>query len=213
MSWYYYVARVTVRMLLLLFTDLQVRGRENIPGEGGVIVVANHLNNADPPLLGVNLGRRAVFMAKRGLFRSRLSSYFIRSLGAFPVQRGRLNREALRQANQVLTKGLALIVFPEGRRSKNAQLQPAFPGAALIAFRSGAPILPVGITGTEKIRGIAWLLRRPKVVINIGQPFSLPPASSKLTKVELAGLTNSIMARIAELLPLEYRGHYGGQRN
>ncbi len=200
-------------MLLLLFTNWQVRGRENIPGEGAVIVIANHLNLADPPVLGASLGRKAVFMAKEELFHSRFSNYLIRGLGAFPVHRRQLDREALRQADQVLAKGTALIMFPEGGRSKNAQLQPAFPGSTLIALRNGVPILPVGITGTEKIKGAVWLLRRPEVIVNIGYPFSLPPVGSKLTKAELAGLTNSMMARIAELLPPEYRGYYAEQRN
>ena len=213
MLWFYDVVRVMVRMLLLLFTDWQVRGRENTPSEGAVIVVANHINLTDPPILGVSLGRKTVFMAKKEIFRSRFLSYFLRGCGVFPVHRGRLDREAMRQASKVLTKGLALIVFPEGSRSKNTQLQPAFPGSALIALRNDVPILPVGIAGTEKIRGIAWLLRRPRVIVNIGHPFFLAPAGSKLTKVELAGLTDSMMARIAELLPLEYRGHYAEPRN
>lgn len=208
MPWFFDVARVIVRMLLFLFTNWQVRGRENIPREGAVIVVANHINLTDPPILGVSLGRKTVFMAKKEVFHSRFLSYFLRGCGVFPVHRGQLDREALRQANQLLTRGLALIMFPEGSRSKNDQLQPAFPGSALIALRNGVPILPVGIAGTEKIKGIAWLLRRPRVIINIGHLFSPPPVGGKLTKVELAGLTNSIMARIAELLPLEYRGHY-----
>lgn len=213
MLWFYDVVRVMVRMLLLLFTDCQVRGRENIPNEGAVIIVANHINLTDPPILGVSLGRKTVFMAKKEVFRSRFLSYFLRGCGVFPVHRGRLDRGAMRQASKVLTEGLALIVFPEGSRSKNTQLQPAFPGSALIALRNGVPILPIGITGTEKIKGIAWLLRRPRVILNIGHPFFLSPAGSKLTKVELAGLTDSMMARIAELLPLEYRGHYAEPRN
>lgn len=176
-----------------------------------MIVVANHLNLADPPVLGASLGRKVVFMAKRELFHSRVSSYFVRGLGAFPAQRGQLVREALRQANQVLANSLALVVFPEGSRSKNAQLQSAFPGSALIALRNGISILPVGITGTEKIRGAAWFLRRPKITVNIGCPFSLPLVGSKLTKAELTELTNYIMGRIAELLPLEYRGNYVGR--
>jgi len=208
MPWFFDVARVIVRMLLFLFTDWQVRGRENVPSEGAVIVVANHINLTDPPILGVSLGRKTVFMAKKEVFHSRFLSYFLRGCGVFPVHRGQLDREALRQANQLLTRGLALIMFPEGSRSKTTQLQPAFPGSALIALRNGVPILPVGIAGTEKIKGKAWLLRRPRVIINIGHLFSPPPVGGKLTKVELARLTNSIMARIAELLPLEYRGHY-----
>ena len=211
MTWFHYVARAMIRILLLLFTDWQVRGRENIPAEGAVIVVANHLNLTDPPVLWVSLGRKGAFMAKQELFHSRFIGYFIRGFGAFPVHRRRLDREAMRQAERVLAKGLALIMFPEGSRSKNAQLQPALPGSTLIALRNGVPILPVGIAGTEKIKGIAWLRRRPKVMVRFGQPFSLPPVSGRLTKVELAGLTDSIMTRIAELLPLEYRGHYAGQ--
>jgi len=211
--WFYYVGRVMVRMLLLLLTRWRVKGKENVPSQGPVVVVANHLNLADPPLLWVSLGRTTVFMAKQELFRSRFSSYFIRSLGAFPVHRGQLDRKALRQAEQLLANGMALITFPEGTRSKTGQLQPAFSGSALIALRSGVPILPVGITGTERIKGVAWFLRRPEITVNIGHPFHLPPASSKLTKVELARLTNYMMGRIAELLPPEYRGNYVEQGN
>jgi len=210
--WFYYVGRLMVRMLLLL-TRCQVRGRENVPSQGPVLVVANHLNLADPPLLWVSLGRKVVFMAKEELFRFRFIGYFIRGLGAFPVHRGQLDRKALRQAERILVEGLALVTFPEGTRSKNAQLQPAFSGSALIALRSGVPILPVGISGTERIKGVAWLLRRPRVTVNIGQPFHLPLAGSKLTKVELARLTNYMMGRIAELLPQEYRGNYTEQGN
>jgi len=169
------------------------------------------MNLADVALLSFSLGRIVIFMAKKELFFSRLSGYFLRGLGSFPVHRGQLDRKALRQAIQVLADGSALVIFPEGMRSKKAQLQPAFPGSALIALRSSAPILPVGITGTEKIKGVAWLLRRPQIAVNIGRPFYLSPVSSRLTKVELAEFTNSIMQHIAELLPIEYRGTYAGE--
>ena len=212
MPWFYYVAKLLVRMLLLL-TRWRVTGIENVPSQGPVLVVANHLNLADPPLLFVSLGRKVVFMAKEEVFRSRFIGYFIRGFGAFPVHRGQLDRKALRQADQLLANGMALVTFPEGTRSKSAQLQPAFPGSALIALHSGVLILPVGITGTERIKGVAWLLRRPQITVNIGHPFHLPPVSGKLTKVELARLTDYMMGRIAELLPLEYRGNYAGQGN
>lgn len=211
MPWFYHVARLTIRMCLRLFTCWQVRGRENIPSQGPLLVVANHLNLVDPPLVSVSLTRKAIFMAKEELFQSRFSSYFIGSFGSFPVHRGQLDRKALRQAERVLAEGLALVMFPEATRSKNAQLQPAFPGSALIAWRSGAPILPVGITGTERIKGVGWLLCRPHITVNIGSPFHLPPVSNKLTKTELAELTNYIMGHIAELLPVEYQGNYAEQ--
>ena len=207
----YHIGWLIVKLLLLLLTRYRVRGRDNIPGQGPLIVVANHLNLIDPPLLGVSLGRRASFMAKEELFRSKLASYFMGSLGAFPVSKGRLDRKALRRAMQVLADGLILVIFPEGMRSRGGRLRAALPGAALIALRSGVPIIPVGITGTEKLKGVFWLWRRPEITVNIGPPFSLPKAGSKLTKVELLRLTDVIMGRIAELLPVEYRGHYGGR--
>jgi 1-acyl-sn-glycerol-3-phosphate acyltransferase len=152
-----------------------------------------------------------MFMAKQELFKPRLIGNFLDGLGAFPVHRGRLDRKAIRQAQQVLADGMALVMFPEGTRSRSAQLQSAFSGPALIAAHSGAPILPVGIIGTEKIRGVGWLLHRPKITINVGQPFNLPPVSSRLTKEELAELTDFIMGHIAALLPPKYRGDYEGK--
>ncbi|MBA7642767.1 1-acyl-sn-glycerol-3-phosphate acyltransferase [subsurface metagenome] len=208
MHWFYHTARLMARIILLLATRWQVKGKENIPGKGPLLIVANHLNLADPPLVAVSLTRKAIFMAKEEVFRSRFSSYFISSFGAFPVHRGQLDRKALRQAERVLADGLALVMFPEATRSKNAQLQPAFPGSALIALRSGAPILPVGITGTEKMKGPFWMFRRPRVTVNIGHPFHLPSVNGKVTKTELAELTKFIMGRIAELLPVKHRGNY-----
>mgnify|MGYP001116004781 CR=1 FL=1 len=208
MPWFYYIGRAIMKMLLVLLTRWQVKGKENVPSQGPLLIVVNHLHLADPPLLAVSLPRRVMFMAKEELFRSRFSSYFIRGFGAFPVHRGKLARQALRKANQVLAEGLALAIFPEGMRSRSGQLRPAFFGSALIASHSDIPILPVGIIGTEKIKGVTWILRRPQITINIGHPFYLPPTSSKLTKAELTELTNSIMEHIAELLPPEYRGVY-----
>jgi 1-acyl-sn-glycerol-3-phosphate acyltransferase len=150
-------------------------------------------------------------MAKKELFHFRLIGYLIGSLGAFSVRRGQLDRKAIRKAYQVLADGSALVIFPEGTRSQDNRLQAALSGPALIAVRSGAPILPVGIVGTERIRGVTWFLRRPQVTVNIGSIFYLPPASNRLTKAELAEPTNSIMGHIAELLPLKYRGDYVGQ--
>jgi len=192
-------------------TRWQVKGRENVPGQGAVLIVANHLHLADPPLLGLSINRKVMFMAKTQLFRFRIFGYLLRGLGAFPVHRGQLDRKALRQATLLLSNGSAIVMFPEGMRSKNRQLQPASAGAALIACRCHVPLLPVGIAGTEQIRGIAWLLRRPEITVNIGRPFYLPTVNGRLTKVKLAELTNYLMEHIAELLPTEYHGDYTGQ--
>jgi 1-acyl-sn-glycerol-3-phosphate acyltransferase len=199
-------------MLLRLFSRWQVRGRENVPDKGALLIVSNHLHLADPPLVSVSLKRKAIFMAKEELFRSKFTGYFISSFGAFPVHRGQLDRNALRQAERVLAEGLALVMFPEAARSKNAQLQPAFPGSALIALRNGVPVLPVAITGTERIKGFWWIFHRPTITITFGQPFHLSPASSKISRTVLNDFTDYIMVRIAELLPKEYQGYYVKQR-
>ena len=94
-----------------------------------------------------------------------------------------------------------------------AQLEAAFSGAALVATRNGVPVLPIGISGSEKISGITWLLRRPEITVNIGSPFYLTRTDGKVSRAELGTFTHSIMERIAELLPPEYRGKYNGQRS
>lgn len=151
-------------------------------------------------------------MAKEEVFHSRIIGYLMTSFGAFPVSKGRLDRKGLQKAMQVLGNGQALVIFPEGMRSRSRRLKLAFPGAALIASRSGAPVIPVGITGTEKIKGLAWLWRRPKITVNIGNAFTLPQVNGKLTKPELSRLTDIIMGRIAALLPKKQRGNYADRR-
>jgi len=210
--WFYHIARFSVRVGFLLGTRWQVRGRNNIPRTGPLLIVANHLNLTDPPLLSVSINRQTYFMAKEELFRARFTGYFIGSFGAFPIHRNQADRQALNQALGVLADGQALVIFPEATRSPNAQLQPAFSGAALIALRSCAPILPVGITGTEKMKGKFWPFRRPRIIVNIGKPFHLPSGNGRGRKDELSQATEFIMEQIAGQLPGQYRGHYAGQR-
>ncbi|MEE9583478.1 MAG: lysophospholipid acyltransferase family protein [Dehalococcoidales bacterium] len=207
----YAIGRAIAGILLFLLTRRRVRGRDNVPRRGSLLVIANHLNLIDPSVLVTSLGRRAVFMAKDELFRSRIVAYLMRNFGVFPVTKGRLDRKGLGKAMQVLNDSQALVIFPEGMRSKSRRLKVAFPGAALLASRSGALVIPVGISGTEKITGLGWLWRRPQITVNIGPPFTLPPVNGKLTKSGLLRLTDVMMARIAALLPREYRGHYAAK--
>ena len=196
-------------------TRWRVKGRENVPGKGPVLVVSNHLNLVDPFILGISINREVRFMAKGELFSSRFVSFILRSgLGAFPVSRGQFGKEVFRKAIQVLARGEVLAMFPEGRRSRDVQLRPALPGFVLIALRSGAPILPVGMYGTEQCHGLISLLPRPKITVNIGPPFYLPQVSGnedKLDKAERMECINIVMCRIAELLPPEYRGAYASK--
>jgi len=211
-SWFYNLVKFLMIVIVPLLTRWRVKGRENVPAHGPLLVVANHISNADPPLIAISLGRKVKFMAKRDLFRSRLSNSVMHGFGAFPVSKGQVDIGALRRARRVLGKNKALVVFPEGRRSRKEQLVSAYSGAALIALRSDVTLLPVGISGTEKMESISWLWHRPRITINIGHPFRLPPVDGRLTKEELSGSTDSIMEHIAELLPLRYRGKYDKKR-
>lgn len=204
MHWTYRVCYPIVWTLLFLFSRWRVYGKENVPREGPVLVVANHMANLDTPLLGVSLGRYAAFMAKKGLFRSRLTGYFLSGLGGFPVSGNRVKRETLRFAGKALADGHALVIFPEGMRSRTSQLRRAFPGAAQIALQKGVPVLPAAITGTEVVGGMGWL-RLPRLTVTFGRPFYLPPTGDK---TDLEGCTNYMMERIAGLLPPSYRGVY-----
>lgn len=212
MPWFYYLGTMLMKLLLFLLAHWQVKGKENIPAQGPLIVVANHLSIADPPLLSASIHRRIVFMAKEEAFHNPFFGPLARGWRAFPVRRGAFDRAALRRAEGLLAAGQVLGMFPEAMRSHTAQLQEGLTGTALIALRSGATILPVGITGTEKIEGISVIYRHPTITVNIGEPFKPPTIDGRLTKVHLATATNDIMGRIADLLPQSYRGYYDDRK-
>ena len=200
------------RVLIFLLTRREVRGKENVPEHGPLLVAANHLGMADQYFIALNIKRRMMYMAKEELFRHLPLRLLVQAFGAFPVRRGLIDRRSLGQANQVLSSGLALFMFPEGTRSKDGKLQPAFPGSALIALDNNVPILPIGIAGLENVRKgpLWWIAHRHQLTvrINIGRPFYLPAQEGKITKERLRGMADLIMEHIAELLPPEYRGYY-----
>ena len=197
------------RIALGLFADFQFEGRENVPLFGPLIVVANHMSNVDPSLLNVSIPRRLVFLAKHELFRGRLLPWFLRHYGAFPLNRSGASTRAFRWTLRQLELDQALIVFPEGTRSRDG-MKKALPGVASLALKSQAPILPVGITGSE---GMVSPLRvwypTGRVRVNIGKVFSLPSISGRPNREVLGSLTDMIMERVAALLPPDYRGVYG----
>ena len=207
---FYYFLRFLISLLARLFLRRQVLGKGNMPQHIGCIIVANHVNLLDSPILGVSLGRRVYFMAKEDLFHSRIIGWMAKQFGAFSVVKGRLNRRAGRTALQLLANGQALIIYPEGKRSDDGKLGQAYSGAALLAVKSRAPIVPVGISGTRQLIGKKWFLKRPKITLSIGQPFTLSASHDKLSQEETAHLTHEIMMHIATLLPSDYRGRYGG---
>jgi 1-acyl-sn-glycerol-3-phosphate acyltransferase len=150
-----------------------------VPPEG-LLVVSNHLNDADPGILSTRFPRRLVFMTKVELFRIPGLAQFLRSYGAFPVRRGEADLSSLRRSNETLKAGLALVLFPEGTRAaERASLGKAWPGAGLVALRNQVTILPVAITGSQDM-GMPGLFlrvfRRRRITLTIGRFFRLSPA-------------------------------------
>ena len=138
----YYFFRITISLLSKLALRCHVIGKRNIPQHSACIVVANHVNLLDSPVLGVSLGRKVYFMAKAELFRSRTIGWLAGQFGAFSVAKGKINRRAGRTALELLANGQALIIYPEGGRSEDGKLGHAYSGAALLAMKSGVPIVP-----------------------------------------------------------------------
>ena len=205
---FYYILRSIISFLSQLVLRTKVTGKNNLSKNSACIIVANHVNLLDSPLLGVKLGRRVYFMAKEELWHNKVIGWLADQFGAFPVTKGILNKRAGRRAAELLENGQALIIYPEGTRSPDGKLGSAFPGAALLSIKQNVPIVPVGITGTRQLVGKWWFLRRPKVAFNIGEPFMLTCSEEKITRAEAQKLTQEIMLHIADLLPEGYRGRY-----
>ena len=162
----------------LLFRG-RTAGNANVPLDGALVVVANHGSHLDPPLLGHALGRPVAFMAKAELFRVPLLGPIIRACGAYPVDRGASDREAIRIATDRLEEGWATGVFLDGTRQDNGRVNTPLPGAALLAARAGAPLLPVAIINSHRALGPGG--GGPRLVpvhIRIGEPIP-PPASRR----------------------------------
>jgi 1-acyl-sn-glycerol-3-phosphate acyltransferase len=208
----YYIVHSVLRFLFLLLTSRRIEDHQNIPPQGAVIFVSNHIELVDSPLLWTSLGRRIYFMAKNELFDSKVIAFFMTRFGVFPVHKERADRQAISKAQQVLAEGKALLIYPEGMRSQSRKIKLAFHGAAFIASYSDVPIVPIGVSGTEQIRGIGWILRRPRINIKVGPAFSLPPLRGRRTKARLSKQTDVIMEYITDLLPTKYRGYYNGKR-
>ncbi|HBT20516.1 MAG TPA: 1-acyl-sn-glycerol-3-phosphate acyltransferase [Peptococcaceae bacterium] len=180
-----------------LFTYIcrwKVRGADNVPQKGPAVIVSNHLSLWDPLVVGAAVKRRVYFMAKAELFRYPLVGIIVRSWGAFPVKRGRLDREALKNAMRVLQRGDVLGIFPEGRRSVTGKLQEFKPGAVSLAVKYGAPIVPVGLIGTKKIFYRGWFR---SFEVNIGEP--IPTKEFKNKDADIEKLNRMVWEKVAEL--------------
>ncbi len=206
---FYWSLTRLLRGVLWVVVRWEVTGRENIPAEGPLIVVSNHLNNADPPIIGAGIARRRIrWMAKIELFKNPFG-LIIRAWGAFPVRRFDADLAAMLNAERILKRGGVIGMFPEGTRSRTGYMGPPHPGTAVIALRSGATLLPCAITGTERLKNPLVLLRRPRFTFTIGEPITLTPVR-RPTEQQVSELTGRIYDSIKALLPESYRPPYTG---
>jgi 1-acyl-sn-glycerol-3-phosphate acyltransferase len=190
---------------------------DEIPREGPLILTANHASNLDAVVLGSwlmpKLGRRIHWLGKKELFAWPIVGWAAANGGVHPVDRGAADVDAFRLARRILDEGHILFVFPEGTRSPDGSLQEARDGIAVLAQRTGAPIVPLGIAGSNGVWPRGQKLPRPggHVTVRVGRPFRpmelLPPDTDRRTAKGL--VTRMIMERIAALLPPSQRGVYG----
>jgi 1-acyl-sn-glycerol-3-phosphate acyltransferase len=202
--WIWRIGFPPVRALAAFLAPWRLEGGENIPKSGGYILVANHINWKDPPWIEFALGHAIRYMGKRELFETPVIGFLLRAIGAFPVRRGEGDRRALQIALAVVAAGQPLGLFVEGHRSESGQLIRGRPGVAYVAQRSGAPIVPLAVSGTRGARlGRFW---RRDIVIRVGAPFRV--ADLGVTGDDQQALVDAIMRRIAVLMPPEQRGVY-----
>ncbi len=199
-----------LRVTLAMFSDYAVDGRENIPADGPLIVVANHQSNLDPAILAASLRRDTRFLAKDAIFKGAtpIGRWFLRSYGAQPLRRGEMDLTALRWGLTELKRPKAtLALFPEGTRNPGAMKQ-AQSGIVPLAARAGIPILPVGMTGIEGMSSVLRVFKPTGTLrVHIGRPFLLT-RSGKLSRDETKAAAAEVMGRVAALMPESYRGVY-----
>ena len=208
------------RLFAQALTRVRVEGDlDAIPATGPVILASNHVSNLDGVVLGAwlvpRIPRRIHMLGKKEMFDWPVIGYVARNGGVHPVDRGGADVEAFRLAQRILEQGHILLIFPEGTRSRDGRLQEARDGLAMLALRTGAPIVPIGVADSDHVWPRGQKLPRPRpggrVTIRIGSPFrladELPADVDRRTAKRLA--TELIMRRIASLLPARQRGAYG----
>jgi 1-acyl-sn-glycerol-3-phosphate acyltransferase len=211
-----YHGLITVmRLAAFTLAKWTVVGGEHIPQNSGCVLVSNHVHIVDPPLVAASSRvRRLRTMAKQELFDIPLIGWLFGAYGAYPVSRSGRDTRAMRKSLRLLEEGEAVLLFAEGTRSSGGPLQPAHRGAALIALRSGQPVIPVSISGSNiNLPGIfyQWALgRRPRIQVQFGNPVDLSDISADIGGASEA--TDRIMRRIAAMLPESLQGPYAGPR-
>ncbi|PTX16923.1 lysophospholipid acyltransferase family protein [Halanaerobium congolense] len=186
----------SIRLILLavfkIFFGIKVRGKENLPAEGGVVLMSNHISAYDPPLLAAIFSRPVRFMAKKELFKNPIMRFVLYLADAFPVDRSKNDITAVKNALSVIRNGEVLGIFPEGTRRPEGKLGTPKSGSVMLAIKSGAPIVPIGIKNIKK-DGV--------ITVNIGEPFTMEKFSKKrLSKEERKKASKFIKDKIKKEL-------------
>ena len=211
MSMFLKFLRLVCRIILRIIARIDQQGIARIPASGGCLAVSNHLGRLDA-ILAVVLSERddVILMIAEKYQAYWFWRWLVRKLDALWLDRHNPDFRALREVQKRLKAGSILALAPEGTRSPTVQLQPGKPGAAYLAAKTGVPIIPMSIVGTEDEEVYRRLrrFRRLDITIRAGEPFSLPPIPRQNRDEFLQQSTEEIMCRIAALLPPEYRGVY-----
>lgn len=202
-------SRWLLNTLFKLLTRRSIEGIENLPLRGPCIVVMNHLSYVDGPLIFALVPAPLMTgWAAEKYARHILVGPLIRLYGGIFIRRGEVDREALSLAVSNIRRGYVFGMSPEGTRSKTGALSRGKTGAAYLAHLADAPIVPVGIAGTDRVVKTLLRLRRARISVRVGEPFHLPPVREEHRAADLRRNTDEIMCHIAALLPAEYRGVY-----
>jgi 1-acyl-sn-glycerol-3-phosphate acyltransferase len=170
-----------------------VVGADNIPLTGPVLIAPIHRSNVDFAFSLFISPRKVFFMAKEGIFHPAIFGALLTRLGAFPVDRNSADRESLRLSEEVLKRGQALVLFPEGTRKEGTSVEPLHDGAAFIAARTGATIVPVGIAGSERALPVGAKLPRPvKIQIVVGTPIEPPVSEGRVSRSQITEKTEEL---------------------
>lgn len=202
--------RIFVRIVFFIIARVNVDGYENLP-PGGFILAANHLGRLDSALLYYAIEREDLIMPVAEKYKTHwLFGPLVLALGGFFINRFDADVQAIREVLKRLKKGGVFVIAPEGTRSKTEAMQEARHGAAYFASKTGLPVVPVALTGTED-RGVVENLkhfRRSHITVRAGAPFILPPLKGQDRDIALTAATDEIMCRIGAMLPEKYRGFY-----
>ncbi len=204
------LVRMLIKLILRVIADITVEGYGNLPQSGGYVIAANHLGRLDSALLYYFIDRKDLIMPVAEKYKNHwLFRPLVLSVGGFFINRFDADLQAIREVLKRLKNGGVFVIAPEGTRSKTESLLEARPGVAYFASKTGMPILPVAITGTEDRLIVQNLKRfkRSKIHIVAGPTFILPPIKSTDTPA-LEKATTEIMCRIGAMLPEKYRGFY-----